>query len=32
MRARDMISTHPDVKGNLSEALVRCIEECYGCA
>jgi hypothetical protein len=27
-----MISTHPDVKGNLSEALVRCIEECYGCA
>jgi hypothetical protein len=32
MHAREMISTHPDVKGNMSEALVRCIEECYACA
>lgn len=32
MQAREMIGTHPDVKGNLSEALVRCIEECYACA
>ena len=32
MHARDMISTHPDVKGSISEALVRCIDECYACA
>jgi hypothetical protein len=32
MHARDIISTHPDVKGNISEALVRCIDECYACA
>ena len=32
MQARQMISSHPDVRGNLSEALVRCIEECYACA
>ena len=32
MHAREMISHHPDVKGNMSEALVRCIEECYACA
>src|SRR5690606_12002565 len=31
MQARQMISSHPDVQGNLSEALVRCIEECYAC-
>jgi len=32
MHARDIISTHPDVRGNVSEALVRCIDECYACA
>jgi hypothetical protein len=32
MPARDIISTHPDVRGNVSEALVRCIDECYACA
>jgi hypothetical protein len=32
MHAREMIASHPDVKGNVNEALVRCIEECYGCA
>ena len=32
MHARDIISTHPDVKGSMSEALVRCIDECYACA
>ena len=32
MRVREMISTHPDVKGNVNEALVRCIEDCYDCA
>ena len=32
MPARDIISTHPDVRGNVSEALVRCIDECCACA
>ncbi|HSK39153.1 MAG TPA: four-helix bundle copper-binding protein [Arenibaculum sp.] len=32
MNAHAMIATHPDVKGNVNEALVRCIEECYACA
>lgn len=32
MHARQMISSHPNVRGNVSEALVRCIEACYGCA
>lgn len=32
MRAKEMIRTHPDVKGSISQALVRCIEECYACA
>jgi uncharacterized membrane protein len=32
MRAQDMISTHPHVRGNVNDALVRCIEECYACA
>jgi hypothetical protein len=31
MHARNMISTQPDVKGNMSEVLVRCVEECYAC-
>ena len=32
MKAIEMIRTHPDVKGNVNEALIRCIEECYSCA
>ena len=32
MHARDIISTHPDVHGKVSEALARCIDECYACA
>lgn len=32
MHARDIITTHPDVRGNVSEVLVRCIDECYACA
>lgn len=32
MQARPMISSHPDVKGNVNEALIRCIEECFACA
>lgn len=32
MHAQEMIRTHPHVKGNMNEALVRCINECYDCA
>lgn len=32
MHAREMISTHPHVKGKTNDALVRCINECYDCA
>lgn len=32
MHACQMISLHPHVKGDVNEALARCIEECYGCA
>jgi hypothetical protein len=31
-QARAMISSHPDVKGSVSDRLIRCIEECYACA
>jgi len=32
MLAREMISTHPHVRGNTNDALIRCIEECFVCA
>ena len=32
MHVQEMIRTHPDAKGNLSEALIRCVEDCYACA
>lgn len=32
MQAQQMISTHPDVRGSVSQPLVRCIEECFACA
>jgi hypothetical protein len=32
MHAHEMISTHPHVRGNTNDALIRCIEECYDCA
>lgn len=32
MHAQEMISTHPHVQGNMNEALIRCIDECYDCA
>jgi hypothetical protein len=32
MQVREIISTHPDVQGSTADALLRCIEECYGCA
>lgn len=32
MQAREMISSHPAVRGNINYALVNCIEECLACA
>lgn len=32
MHAHEMVRTHPHVKGNANDALIRCIEECYDCA
>lgn len=32
MHAQQIISTHPHVRGNPNEALIRCIEECYDCS
>ena len=32
MNAQQMISAHPDVRGNISKPLVSCIEECFACA
>ena len=32
MHVREMISTHPDAHGRMSDTLLRCIEECYDCA
>lgn len=32
MHAREMISSHPHVRGNTNDALIECIEQCYDCA
>ena len=32
MHVQEIILTHPHVKGNTNDALIRCIEECYACA
>jgi hypothetical protein len=32
MHVQEIISTHPQVRGNTNDALIRCIEECYACA
>ena len=32
MHAHEMISTHPQVRGNTNDSLIRCIEECFDCA
>jgi hypothetical protein len=32
MLAREMVATHPIVKGNLGDPLIRCVEECFNCA
>ena len=31
MQAIEMIRVHPHVMGNVNDALVRCIDECYAC-
>lgn len=32
MHAREMISTHPHVRGHTNDSLIACIEECHDCA
>jgi hypothetical protein len=32
MHVHEMIRSHPHVKGDADEALIRCVEECYDCA
>jgi len=32
MHVREMISTHPDVKGSTNDSLIKCVEECLDCA
>jgi hypothetical protein len=32
MQAHEMISRHPDVRGNTNDALIDCVEQCYSCA
>ena len=32
MYAQQMISSHPDVRGNTNDALIRAIEESLNCA
>ncbi|MCR6632797.1 MAG: four-helix bundle copper-binding protein [Magnetospirillum sp.] len=32
MHARQMLTTHPHVRGSANDALITCIEECFDCA
>jgi len=32
MQAQEMIRTHPQMRGRVNDALIRCIEECFSCA
>jgi hypothetical protein len=32
MHTREMISSHPHVHGDTSDALIACIDECFACA
>lgn len=32
MHAHEMSSTHPHVRGNTNDSLIRCIEACFDCA
>ena len=32
MHAQQMMTSHPQMRGRINEALIRCIEDCYDCA
>lgn len=32
MHTTEMTRTHPHVRGNINDALIQRVEECYGCA
>ncbi|MBZ6074802.1 four-helix bundle copper-binding protein [Microvirga puerhi] len=32
MHAQEMIRSHPEMRGQTNDVLIRCIEECYDCA
>jgi len=32
MHAQEIIRTHPHVRGNANDALIRCVDACYDCA
>ena len=32
MHAQEMLSSHPQVRGQTDDVLINCIEECYSCA
>ena len=32
MQVQEMLSTHPKMRGQSNDLLIRCIEECYSCA
>lgn len=32
MHAKEMVGTHPSIRGNVSDTLILCIEQCYDCA
>ena len=32
MHVRDIINSHPNVRGRSADALLHCIEQCYSCA
>jgi hypothetical protein len=32
MHVQQMIGSHPSVRGDINDALIRCIEACYDCA
>ena len=31
MHTQEMMRAHPQLRGNIDDALIRCIEECYDC-
>lgn len=32
MHSREMIRSHPEMRGSVSDPLIHCIDECYDCA